>query len=318
MQAQATTETIPKPRPRDPGLGVGEDALLAAVGTGPVSIDAIAAEVGVASVKEVRRLSLALEALAGRGLLECLGGGLWAAAGGGPPPAHATPDDVVSHGFGDGTGPATFQRIRRNVSDATGRSVSRLHETLAGMIASGLLERAREHCYVLTEAAVEADGRIGLAPDQERALAALAPGTRLRSDEVAAACGDDVRAVRATLRGLLALGLVRESRAGGRRVFEPGDPARMLAVRGLGPAARKALARMSVPVSYDGLAEALGVSRERARQHAARLVGLGLARPLPPSPGPALFVADPGAAGPGKVSMQRTRPQLARASDPTQ
>lgn len=291
---------------------------MASVGEGPRSIDAIAADLGVASVRDVRKLSLALDALALEGRLRSLGGGMWADAKAGGPPGHATPEDVVSHGFGEGTGPATFQRIRRNVAAATGRSVARLHETLARMLQDGLLAQAREHCYALTEAAVEADGRRSLAPEQERALATLAADTPLRSDEVAARCGDNVRAVRATLRRLLALGLVREYHSAGRRLWGPGDPARMLAVRGLGPAARKALERMAAPASYDDLAATLGVSRERARQHAASLVRLGLATALPASSGPALFIASSAVGAAGTVAMNTMTMQPDSMLNPVQ
>jgi predicted transcriptional regulator len=241
----------------------------------------------------VRKLSLALDALALEGRLHCLGGGMWADAQATGSPGHATPED--------------------------GRSVARLHETLARMLHDGLLAQAREHCYALTEAAVEAEERRGLAPEQERALATLCPDSPLRSDEVAARCGDNVRAVRVTLRGLLALGLVRETRSRGRRVYVPGDPARMLAVRGLGPAARKALERMAAPASYDDLATALGVSRERARQLAAKLARLGLAAALPASPSsPALFIASSGGTAAGTVSMNTMTMQPNSVPNPVQ
>lgn len=202
---------------------------------------------------------------------------------------HVTAEDVVRYGFGDSAGPFTLGRIAQNVGSATGKSTTRIVDILTRLLDSEMIEPARKRCYALTEKAIVEYGSsvsdtttmagrriLESVPDDGCFdVASVAANLQVSPQEIEAEIKalEDAGAIHDIGGGLLDGAHYLKDPSTDRNVF--------LEVRKCGPALRKAIGALRKPMSQRELADAMSVTRERARQVTQILVERGLATRKP-------------------------------------
>lgn len=207
---------------------------------------------------------------------------------------HVTAEDVVRYGFGDSAGPFTLERIARNVRMATGKSVDSIVDVLTRLLDSEMVVPARKRCFALTERAIveygPAEGEdtttmgrliLDSVPDDGCFdIGTVARSLNVRPAEIAA-----------EMKSLERAGAIHA--IGGQQFLKDPSTDRnvFMEIRKCGPALRKAIDSLRVPMSQRELATTMNVTRERARQMTQTLVERGLATKRDGGKGSTVYVS---------------------------